>query len=136
MKNLFVPYYIALILKLKGFNEECLMCFYGDNNFGQPEDKLFLPPEFGKLKNSQVKEPFYVAAPLYQQVEDWLLTKGVYAKVSLNQIYNDKYGYNFGRLTSLSEGFTIDTESCGRYKSLDKAILGALELIPDKKQKK
>ena len=75
MKEQFVPYEIGLKLKEKGFDEECLMCFYGDNKYGQPKDKLFIPSAFGKAKNSikgHDESGEWLTAPLWQQVLTWL----------------------------------------------------------------
>jgi len=74
MKHLFLPYELALLAKEKGFDEPCLMAFYGENNYGQPFDKLFLPASFGKYKNS-LASLNNIAAPLYQQIIDWLRVK-------------------------------------------------------------
>lgn len=67
MKNLFIPYELAVIAKEKGFNEPCLTAF---------------TPEDGLLDVFDCEEPCYltnketrtgvVAAPLYQQIIDWL----------------------------------------------------------------
>lgn len=69
MKHLFVPYELALKLKEKGFNEECLSRFFGD--------KLTITTTFGCKNSDDVPEQFNFkcTAPLYQQVIDWFREK-------------------------------------------------------------
>jgi len=90
MKNLFVPYELALQLKGKGFKENCLG-FYsssanaGDNNFSQhwfaralDQDK-HNPDwvEFSDLTNDKS-----CLAPLYQQAIDWFDSKNILIFIS------------------------------------------------------
>jgi hypothetical protein len=64
IKGLFVTYEIALKLKEKGFNEQCLAFFNGvGDDMLQPIDTDFINfREIGEC----------IAAPLWQQVIDWL----------------------------------------------------------------
>ena len=61
MKDLFVSYEIALRLKEKGFDEECIARYVNDGVGPMPE----------------IDNPFTanLSAPLYQQVIDWLKAK-------------------------------------------------------------
>lgn len=78
MKNLFVPYIIAKQLKELGYNEPSLMVYYGMGT-SHPEDKMYIPSAFGKIKNTDLinfpEQHIYnegqITAPLYQQVVDW-----------------------------------------------------------------
>ena len=72
MKDLFVPYDIALLAKEKGFKEECFRIYanyYTDNTIALIED-----PDKGELYPSYnwVNK---IAAPLYQQLVDWFREK-------------------------------------------------------------
>lgn len=66
MKELFLPYELAVIAKEKGFNEKCLAVIYAD---GQIVQQLF-----EKLQLGRNEEPC-IAAPLYQQIVDWFREK-------------------------------------------------------------
>lgn len=89
MKNWYVPYDIAKSLRDLGFDESCLGTYLTDKSV--MEGKLYPAeqdcdntPEFDEdgyknfvvIKNSDLKNvPQYLAAPLYQQVDEWLETK-------------------------------------------------------------
>lgn len=66
MKNLFVPYEIALIAKEKGFNEPCLAEYDLLDKQLELIDSLEFPSK--NLKNN-------LCAPLYQQIIDWLVNE-------------------------------------------------------------
>ncbi len=67
MKQLFVPYEIAKLLKEKSFNEPCFAVIYPDGQIiEQHFEKLVL-----------IKEEICYALPLYQQVIDWFRTKHI-----------------------------------------------------------
>jgi hypothetical protein len=80
MKEQFVPYEIALILKEKGFHEPCF-CFYRENGqvaegsicFGLLNNNLNDVYDYEKHQNP-IRETI-VTAPLWQQVNDWLREK-------------------------------------------------------------
>ena len=76
MRNLFVPYKIAVVLKEIGFNQPCLMCYYGEGKPEQP-DKLYLPACFGKHTNKIPQRKEDVSAPLFQQVFEWFRKKHI-----------------------------------------------------------
>lgn len=61
MKNLFIPYKLAIIAKDKGFDEPCLAHY----DLG----KLLI----ASLENNKYKER--ILAPLYSQIIDWLFEK-------------------------------------------------------------
>ena len=68
MKEQFVTYEIALNLKEKGFDEECLG-FYRDDN-----QKLLINNTFAERAYLEDRIPL-TQAPLWQQVIDWLRKK-------------------------------------------------------------
>ena len=70
MKNLFVSYQLALALKEKGFDEDCLggYSITDEHQF----EFLFRISQIPIRKNSQM---LYVLAPTHQQVTDWLREK-------------------------------------------------------------
>ena len=89
MKEQFVTYDIAIKLKEKGFDEVCLAYYYNNPHvtksdkglngiylFGNGED--FINKKL-KCKNFVMEEGFcndnYIAAPLWQQVLNWLADK-------------------------------------------------------------
>ena len=85
MKKLFVNYEIAILLKEKGFNENCLGTYLTNKSvkegkFYPAEPNCDITDEFDSdgylnfvvIKNSDLEDvPQYAAAPLYQQVIDW-----------------------------------------------------------------
>jgi len=118
MNHLFVPYELAVKLKDVGFNENCFGGFdaYKELRFDY----------IGYVKNSDFSMPprNHTAAPLYQQVVDWL---------------REKHDLNIGM-----SYFKIDTVSYWEYRihykdvygqggeyyhALTKAIEKALKLI-------
>jgi|ERR1017187_5834217 hypothetical protein len=123
MKHLFVPYELAVKLKEKGFDWNCIK-FWVDGKL-----ILALNTDIGNT-NTQLSKLLekYVAAPLYQQVTDWLISKNIYAHVSDFPMYNGKYGYRYGKGTSV-EGFSIYSKLANRCDVLDFAMEEALKLI-------
>lgn len=123
MKHLFVPYELALKLKEKGFDEKCLGFYYNPKKiFSKEKDvwELEILNFFKPSSNSELEEinTFTIAAPLYQQVIDWLALKGIAIErrwYSSDKIY--KYWIERKNGTFVSQ-------------SKDKAIEEALKLIP------
>ena len=70
MKNLFVPYEIALKLKEKGFEPSCFASYEGN-------DDLCFRTVMSKNSYyiSEEEDKYYCAAPLYQQCIDWFRKK-------------------------------------------------------------
>lgn len=70
LKDLFVPYEIALLAKQYGFDEFCLAAYYNDNDSSL---------HTWGIKNTLIKPsdtPKSIIAPLYQQLFDWLEMRG------------------------------------------------------------
>lgn len=89
MKDFFVPYEIAVILKDKGFNEPCMACYDKLNMFSTYSPSIFEPKNYNT-------SGYCCSAPLYQQVLTWL------RKVHGIQLFNDctyydgfHYGYKW-----------------------------------------
>ena len=87
IKNLFVTYEIALLLKELGFDEECLCCYTSksnDNTFDQLwfSDQVWNNSDFHKnprfCKNTDFGNEKACATPLWQQAVDWFESKGYY----------------------------------------------------------
>lgn len=73
MNEQFVPYEIALKLKEKGFDEECLAYWVDKDTLRGCGAILFEVDGF--FKNSLSPEKYLIATPLWQQVIDWLESK-------------------------------------------------------------
>lgn len=73
IKNLFVPYEIALKLNKANFNELCFGRFVIDKKKGHLElvIKLITNKECFE-KGTTLGTQYCIAAPMYQQVTDWL----------------------------------------------------------------
>lgn len=127
MKNLFVPYEIALKLKEKGFDESCFGYYDNFPNhilrpFEQDNDS-FTP------SSSNISGDFQCLAPLYQQVIDWFESKKeIYfsrdfhwdMSVSYMLLRKRENGRDFLHRTSYFEN---------PYEALNKAIEESLKLI-------
>lgn len=86
MKHLFVPYEIALKLKEKGFDEEC----FGNYDLWSKKEPARLMtavyPYFLGQKYAKRFDKTCILAPLYQQVIDFVNSKGFslkYGNISL-----------------------------------------------------
>jgi len=87
MEKEFVSYEIALALKELGFDEPCLLVFYGESigkyEVGQPKDKAYLHNGFFKITNStlQINNNNYnstegqITQPTIQSVFRWFREK-------------------------------------------------------------
>lgn len=120
MKHLFVPYELAVKLKEKGFNEECL----GSWN-----------PVHGLIIDDEVFTS-NISAPLYQQVIDWFREKHkifISINVSLNSIKFKKpeLHFNMDILKNKQQPSfkSSRSESVDYYEKLNEAIEEALKLI-------
>jgi hypothetical protein len=123
MKHLFVPYWLALLLKEKGFDEPCLGFYYEDNF------------ELWKRKDicgnsDPVFDQVSCSAPLYQQVIDWLREKHkilAFADTTMD------FTAHTPTVQKLGEGHTRvsgQIEFDNYYEALTEAIRHALTLIP------
>lgn len=149
MKNLFVPYEIAVLAKEKGFNDPCLQ-FFKDI-----DGKIYLSdndsiPGCNSIE-IEINAPFYnfdgfplydtklVSAPLYQQIIDWFREKHkieVFARPYLSsqnitkyfpcaiRKIKDEYGIKWE-----DDIFYNKPKTYSYYQSLNKAIKEALKLI-------
>jgi len=151
MKNLFVPYEIALQLKEKGFDEECLACFtskISDNNFNQfwyseqIWDNSDLHPNPRLCRNSDFGNINSCTAPLWQQAVDWFREKHEIEIQQVCRIPLKAIEAAQGRLDHLKHKYifvlyretanpTISRDIRGNdfYEVLTKAIEEALKLI-------
>ena len=109
MKEQFVPYEIAIKLKEKGFDEPCFGT-YGFNNI-KPK-KLYLPEDIREEFNERIDVSDIVngingddvAAPLWQQVIDWLRTEhNIYLWVY--KYYDDEVEKDLYRFDMKNGGF-------------------------------
>ena len=124
MQHLFVPQELALKLKEKGFDEECLARWFCANN----EKPILL------LNTTLTKEDkdsdILTSAPLYQQVQDWFREK------HFINIHADSLGlisyYGFvGKIGNYSNAkkLTVESKVLTYYEALTKAIEEAIKLI-------
>ena len=118
MRHLFVPHDLALRLKEKGFDAPCLAWYDKDGD---------LVYELRGAYDETANRNSYFnsggcAAPLYQQVTDWLEKKGYYAEVSIRPVYNARYGFRYGKIMHTTTGYTPDFDSETRYETWAKAI--------------
>lgn len=127
MKHLFIPYDISRQLKDKGFNEECLAFFRGNQESLTTE----LPAK--RNKNSMFVDATSVAAPIYQQALDWFREKHNII-IGVDYFDSGKSGYLdacCGYVRTIKPFKHTDVGGLGNdyYKSLNIAIEEALKLI-------
>ena len=109
MKNLFLPYELAIIAKEKGYKGS------GDIKYFYNEIK---PKEFVIDAFYDEDSLSYIIAPLYQQIVDWL---------------EETYDFFFERLMNKDKGVYYivwnGTSAYSELKTIDKAIEEAFNLI-------
>src|SRR6185437_7847661 len=93
MKNLFVPYELAVLAFEKGANEiECLACY------NQNKELFISIAGIGKkvVSNFALNNDCsnHLAAPLYQQIVDWFREKHL-IEISVFSVREYCYGWNF-----------------------------------------
>lgn len=87
MKNLFVPYSIAIILREKGFDEPVFGVIYPDGQVITGSYEMFANIMLQKDKDC-------IPAPIYQQVTDWLRdTHKVHIWVSSDFLETSSFRY-------------------------------------------
>lgn len=126
MKELFIPYELALLAKQKGFDTEIYFGWYSIS-------KSF------SYHNGGMEKPFYdedVKAPLYQQITDWLREKH---KIVVQPAYHgtvfagtDKEISKFipEIISDLVEEEIDDDTSYRYYPAWREAIKEGLNLLP------
>lgn len=126
LKELFVPYELAVKLKEKGFNEDCFGYYSGDNPYGELVDKLNI------IKCKQLESVDDLAgrclAPTYQQAHNWLM---INRKLFI-EISNGIMGYNWhiNRVdVNGSLSYNKNLPFSEYYDCYNKAINEALKLI-------
>jgi len=108
MKHLFVPYEIALALKEKGFEEECLAYFLTST---QPDPVI-------TVCNPNKQYPEWIntiSAPLYQQVVDWFREKH---KIHFDICYERTSKQYYGHLFKESNNNRVDFSGKDYYKAI------------------
>lgn len=128
MQEQFIPYKQALELKKLGFDDPCIMCFYGISRYDKI-DSLYLHSGMGRVCNSDLNEKEHgITAPLWQQAFDWFREQyklDSFVKSNYNQTI--KTGYYFNADEFYSETFKNYEEA--RLFCLDKLI----EIVKTKK---
>jgi hypothetical protein len=141
MKDLFIPYELALIAKEKGFNEFCFGGYFYDREGARlldwPEHGLMF---FGQI-NSEQTEPENCSAPLFQQIVDWFRNEH---KIVLEMLHGGRHSTDFTywgcKIFKPSNGLQTyinnpdltknnDLQSYSYYEALNKAIEEAFKLI-------
>lgn len=134
MKNLFVPYELAVKFKEKGFDEKCLS-FYDVGGL-YPNEIELVPLNIKGCSNSDgwlKKQIENCSAPLWQQVIDWLREEKNIS-IEATPYYGPDgswHGYSYGGFFVKSGEWKITTPGfCDTYYiALQSGIEKALELI-------
>jgi hypothetical protein len=128
MKEQFVPYEIALILKDKGFDELCLGYYRED---AQKKDgslyEYITPYEYDEVKECEHMIPVF--APLWQQVIDWLREKHSLDIMTRQLQLDGRSYYKISKIEAEDEikGYANFCKSA--YEAREKSIVHALTLI-------
>lgn len=130
MKHLFVPYELALKLKEKGFDEQCLACYNLDRYFFIRHIGNCLGAD-DYTNNTNIPDDYGIfSAPLYQQVIDWFREKHkilVFADTNTHD-----WSCHSPTLHQKGKGHirvTGTIEFDDYYEALNKAIEEAIKLI-------
>lgn len=137
MKNLFVPYQLALLAKQKSFDEECI--YYYDANGKLCNLVHYKKGLFVSLNNSDNK---FTMAPMHQQMVDWLRDqKRIIVCVELDQTSDMKFVIELYRYLTIEEmnspkyakqetrfeRLDVPLEKWGYYRDYYKALNTAIE---------
>ena len=108
MKEQFVTYEIALALEELGFNKPCLASYYTDDERNYAKDgtydcrqKISSSIDFDPFKEEfdnfyiNSNETYYVSAPLWQQVIDWIRNEHDIVIEIVRQKYFDTYANSY-----------------------------------------
>lgn len=87
MKNLFVPYDIALKLKEKGFDEPCIA------SVDLEGIGLAINDDKSLGRNSEIEHGIYM--PLYQQAIDWMERHFIYILIDIETLGSDEWEYAY-----------------------------------------
>jgi len=129
MKQLFVSYGIAKLLKEKGFNEPCI-AYYGtvllQFYWNTPNDKFCRNNEqYFTGENNQ-----NAIAPLYQQVIDWFESKNIYITIELADTFDNVKLKSVVSQYKDSRLHSIYRSGYGeKYSVLSEAIKEAIKLL-------
>ena len=117
MKDLFVPYEIALLAKENGFDDECFEWWYSPTQ--RASDLIFRQYKGDKA---------FCDAPLYQQLTDWFREKHD-LHISINYI-DDIICFN-SEVTNIKSNTVLDGgyNSVDYHQALNSAIKEAFKLI-------
>lgn len=115
LKNLFVPYELALKLKEKGFNKPCL----GYHNIAYGDDSLGFSRGSGHLNS---KDKIFPSAPIYQQVVDWFREKH-----EIELWVSAELGYTKTTYTSHRTGDRISSWHKSAFKTHNEALNDLIE---------
>ena len=121
MNHLFVSYELALKLKEKGFDDECL-------GWIETDGYIFLPTFVRLVKNTNCHGS-NCAVPTYQQVVDWLREKhDINIIIDTNVSKSAMWYYALIKIETNIP--TVNNNSYTTYyDALDKAIEETLELV-------
>ena len=140
MEKQFVTYEIALKLKELGFDEKCMASYYTYDikNFSKGKYDYRGKFEFDYSTEDQYivnsNETYYVSAPIWGQVIDWLREKyNLCIEIQCPQREFDFYSWTIHEPLGINdEEYNCQTYEDGftnnYYKAREQAILKALEL--------
>jgi hypothetical protein len=127
LKDLFVPYEIAVILKNLGFKEDCLTFWHTTNG----ETLLRMDYRFSGYRNSENDN---TTAPLYQQALDFLRTE-YKIEITVLESYETPGTFEstiYSELILEEEDF--GTDHTDYYSCLNEAIMESFNIIQKSKE--
>jgi hypothetical protein len=125
LKELFVPYEIAVKLKEKGFKVDCFGYYWHDSNNELRASKPILAVNWND--NDEYNKD--TSAPLWQQVIDWLREE---KEINFEVHYFGGFGsdnYEFKIITKEGKAIWVGNKNKSYHSSRQQAIEKALELI-------
>ena len=144
LKKSSVTYDVAFALRQKGFNEPCLGYYMQGHDFC-----YFSPPDYTYKDTTLTK---WCIAPLWQQVIDWLETKGIFVSIQYAAPDTNKFQYRIDNYNPVCTKTSMIPDGKGwkksepepsgsfsnyskewfekRIEATEAAILEAIKLIP------
>ena len=148
MKEQFVTFEIAKLLFLLGFNEPCLAVYF--------KGEFQIPRGFGMAivteEHTKILKGDSILAPLWQQVIDWLETKGIFISIEYAAPDTNKFQYRIDNYNPVCTKTSMIPDGKGwkksepepsgsfgnyskewfekRIEATEAAILEAIKLIP------
>lgn len=136
MKNLFVPYELAVAAKEHGFSESCLAGYSVRGELLMQYELQIAKPETAGVdfnKFNLTGAYIQTSAPTYQQLADWFRTKHhleitVHTESNVNEILG-YYAILYGPMSWPVFRIRVEADEFDYYKTWDEALINAFSTL-------